>query len=223
MGSRTNSKRVVIVGAGGHGREVAEILLNQRACGGGPEVLGFIDDNRSLHGSQLDNLPVLGDWSWFDQNDHHGTGVICAVGTPAVCKKLVGRARQFGCDFVNAISPRAHISPLATIEEGVTIFPGVVVNTGSHIGSHSILNLACTVSHDSKIGPYCNVNPGVHLAGNVTIGEGCYIGMGANVIQGRNVGAWTIVGAGSVIIRDLPSRVTAVGVPARSIKAVESE
>ena len=94
------------------------------------------------------------------------------------------------------------------------MFPNTVANAGTVLADHCILNIAATVSHDTRIGTFSNINPGVQLAGNVTIGEGCYLGMGARVIQGISIGEWTTVGAGAVVIRDLPARVTAVGVPA---------
>ncbi len=138
-------KRVVIIGAGGHGREVAEVLRHQMEAKGGPEPIGFVDDNTNLHGKEFDKLPVLGDFSWFTKNDSQ-TGVICAVGTPRICRGLVERAAGIGLVFVSAISPLAQVSPLAKVGRGVVVFPGVIANTGSRIGSHSILNIASTVS-----------------------------------------------------------------------------
>lgn len=210
-------KRIVIIGSGGHGREVAEILAQQAAQMGAFTVQGFIDENKERHGQWIDGLPVLGDWDWVAANKD-GLAVICAVGTPAVMRLLVARAQALGIPFANAISPLAHVSPRATLGEGVVIFPHVIVNTGAVIGSYVTLNLAATVSHDTRIGEYCNINPGVHLAGNVTIGAGCYVGMGTNVIQGKSIGPNTIIGAGAVVNRDVPARVTAVGVPAKVIK-----
>lgn len=214
-------KQIVIIGAGGHGREVADIARHQAQAHKTVEVLGFIDDNRDLHGQSQDGLPVLGDWSWFESADLKDVTIVCAVGSPPVCRRLVERANALGLSFASVISPLAHISPLARLGRGVTVFPNVVVNTGAFVDSYSILNIAATVSHDVTVGRYCNINPGVHLAGNVMIGEGCYVGMGTNVIQGRTVGAWSVIGAGAAVIRDLPAGVTAVGVPAEIIKRRE--
>ncbi len=215
-------KQVVIIGAGGHGREVAEILRHQVRRGMGLSVLGFVDDDRSLHGQQVDGLPVLGDWTWFQCINRNEVSVICAVGLPHVCRRLVQRAQALGLSFVNAVSPLAHISAMACVGPGVTIFPHVVVNSGARLYGHCILNIGVSISHDTSVGSYCNLNPGVHVAGNVSIGEGCYIGMGANIIQGRSIGPWTTVGAGAAVIRDLPANVTAVGVPAKVIKTQEA-
>jgi sugar O-acyltransferase (sialic acid O-acetyltransferase NeuD family) len=212
-------QRIIIIGASGQGREVADILRHQSQVDSHIEIVGFVDDNSKLHGQTVDGLKVLGDWSWFDGVNRREVAVICAIGNPQICRRLVDRARQLGLSFANAISPLAQISSFARIGQG--IFPHVVVNTGAFVDSHTILNLGVTVSHDTQIGRCCNINPGVHLAGNVNLGEGCYIGMGTNVIQGLTIGEWSVVGAGAVVTRHLPANVTAVGVPAKIIKARE--
>ena len=213
--------KVVIIGAGGHASEVLGILLTCRANGDDIAPLGFIDENPDTHGQALDGFPVLGDFRWFEGVGHGEVEVICAVGTPQVCRKQACQAQALGLRFASAISPRSCISPHARIGQGVMIFPNVIVNTGAVIGDHVILNIAVTVSHDTVVGDFCNINPGAHLAGNVTVGEGCYIGMGANVIQGVTIGPWSIVGAGAVVVGDVPANVTAVGVPAKVIKRRE--
>ena len=212
---------MIIIGAGGQGREVADILRHQTKATQEIEAFGFVDENRELHGQSCDGLPVLGDWSWFEGADRGDLAVVCAIGSPKICRRLVERARSIGLSFANVVSPLAHISSFARLGEGVTIFPGVIINTGALVDSYSILNAGVIVSHDSTVGPYSNINPGARLAGNVKIGEGCYIGMGANVIQGITIGRWSVVGAGAVAINDIPPNATAVGVPAKVIKTRE--
>lgn len=211
-------KRVVIIGAGGHGREVAEILRHQSQQSNGLSLLGFIDENSSLHHELVDGLPILGDWSWFDGIGRSEVAVICGLGSPQITKRLAQRAALIDLAFVSAISPLAHVSPFAKLGEGIVMFPHAIANTGSFLGDHCILNVAATISHDTKVGRYVNINPGAHLAGNVSVGEGCYIGMGAQVIQGKSIGEWTVVGAGAVVTADLPANVTAVGIPAKVIR-----
>lgn len=212
---------VAIIGAGGHGREVADILRDQCDAGMPLTPMGFIDQNRELHGKEIDGLPVLGDFSWFETGNRSHVEVICAVGLPQICRRLVQQARKMGLNFASAISPLAHVSSRARLGDGVTIFPNVIINTGAFVDSYSILNVGVVLSHDATVGTYCNINPGARLAGNTTINEGCYVGMGTSVIQGRSVGSWSVVGAGAIVISDLPGNVTAVGVPAKTIKTRE--
>lgn len=210
--------QVVIVGAGGHAREVLDILFDIRRTGGDAEPIGFVDDNPELHGRVLAGVPVLGSIEWLKDANPESISVVCAVGTPRVQRILVQRVNELGFRFAQVISPRSYISSNAQIGQGVSIFPNAVVNSGAIIGDHVTLNVAATVSHDTVVKPYSNINPGVHLAGNVLIGEGCYIGMGANIIQGTSVDVWSVIGAGSVVVRNIPGHVTAVGVPARVVK-----
>jgi sugar O-acyltransferase (sialic acid O-acetyltransferase NeuD family) len=219
--SSNNTKRVVIIGAGAHGREVAEILRQPSQQGKAPEVLGFVDDTPALQHQVIDELPILGDWAWFQGIDRSEVAVICASGFSHTRKMLVERAKACGFGFANAISNVAYISPHSKIGEGVVIHQHAIACRGTLIEDHAILNLGSIVSHDTRIGCYGTVNPGVSLAGNVSIGEGCYLGIGSSVIQGISIGPWTTIGAGAAVVRDLPDNVTAVGVPARVIKRRE--
>jgi sugar O-acyltransferase (sialic acid O-acetyltransferase NeuD family) len=211
-------KEVVIIGAGGHAREVLEILLSCRANGSGVHVLGFIEEDART-GATMCGLPILGDFRWFDSFETGRVEVICAVGTPEITKSLVLKARKLGLRFASAISPLALISPSASIGRGVMIFPNVVVSCGVSIGNYVTLNVATTVSHDSRVGDYSSISPGVHIAGGVSIGRGCFAGMGCNVIQGVSVGDRSVLGAGAVVLDDVPAGVTSAGVPARIVSA----
>ena len=210
-------KRVVIIGAGGHAREVAEILRQQ--SGERLSVLGFVVDDPGIHAETIGGLPVLGNWSWLEGTDRSDLFLICAIGLPDVRKQLVERAVMQQFRFTNAISPLAYISPQARLGEGVMIFPFSFISAASSIGDHAIVNAGATVSHQTSVASYGTLSPGVHVAGNASIGEGCFLGIGASVIQGVTVGRWSIIGAGAAVIRDVPEYVTAAGVPAKVIKA----
>ena len=208
-------KKIVIIGAGGHAREVSDILVSCKHRGADIEVIGFIDE--SGHTAPIGGLPILGGFGWFEGVDRDEVGVTCAVGTPKVSRALIRRALDMNLQFVSALSPLASISPSAKIGRGVIVFPHVFVSCDVVIGNFVTLNVASTVSHDAKVGDFSNVSPGAHLAGNVSLGTGSFIGMGCNIIQGRSVGGWSVVGAGAVVLDDVPPRVTAVGVPARVV------
>jgi sugar O-acyltransferase (sialic acid O-acetyltransferase NeuD family) len=213
-------KRVVIIGAGAHGREVAEIIRHQSHKDPELLALGFVDDDPRLRHQIIDDLPVLGDLTWFEGVDRDEVSVICGSGFSEIRKKMVIRAQSLGLSFINAISPWAYTSPNSRIGEGVVMYPNSIASRGTSIGDHALINLGAIVSHDTTVGSYGTINPGVNLAGNVTLGEGCYLGAGCSVIQGINIGAWAVVGAGAAVIRDLPESVTAVGVPAKIIERV---
>ena len=214
---------IVIIGAGGHGREVADIVRHQSKDDSTIDLLGFLDENPGVWGSVRDDLPVLGGWSWLENRSRDDIRVLSAVGAPGVTRRLTAQAERLGFRFAQAISPRAWISPFAHLGSGITVFPDVVINTGATLHDHCIVNVGATISHDCEIGTYSFIAPGVHLAGNVSVGEACWIGLGANIIQRCSIGARSVVGAGAVVIRDLDADVTAVGVPARIIQSRTEE
>ena len=215
-------ERVVIIGAGGHAREVVEILRHQSRGGAGPRVVGFVVDDPPAHGAEVSGLPILGDWSWFEGADRGGLAVICAVGLPQLRKRMIGRAKAEGLPFASALSPLAYLSREAELGEGVMIFPHSFVSAGGSVGDHAVLNVGATVSHDARVGAYATLGPGARLAGGASAGEGCYLGINSSVIERVSVGAWATVGGGACVTRDLPENVTAVGLPARVVKIKET-
>ena len=215
-------KRVVIIGAGGHGRDVAAIIRHQAEIRTGPALLGFVVDSEWLSEGGASDVPILGDWSWFENAEREDLAVICAVGDPATRKRLVEKAESLGLPFTNAISPSAHIAPDAKIGAGVMIFPQSVIGRNVLFSDHAIVNAGSTLGHDSQVARYGTIGPGVHLSGNVSIGEGCDLGVGSSVIPGVAIGAWTTIGAGAAVTRDIPDHVIAAGVPARIIKTKQA-
>ena len=147
-------KRVIIIGAGGHGREVADILRHQAQLGAELSIQGFIDEDPDLHNKVINDLPVLGDWSWFEGVDRSEIAVLCAVGSPQRRKRLAERAVSIGLSFTNAISPLAQISPYARIGEGVTLFPFSLAGANTFIDDHAILNADWPLQHAQSRSPF---------------------------------------------------------------------
>lgn len=214
-------KRVVIIGAGGLAREVADIFAACNQVRQEYEIVGFIDENPASHGAALNGFPVLGDLSWFDGVDKTKICVITGIGNPVSRRKVVDKALKQSLQFCNVIHPTAVVTPFITYGVGLVITAGCVLTNQIVIGNHVYLNLDCTVGHDTTIDAFCNINPGVHISGYVHLETGCEIGTGAAIIQGVTIGKWSIVGAGAVVTADLPANVTAVGVPAKVIKTRE--
>jgi sugar O-acyltransferase (sialic acid O-acetyltransferase NeuD family) len=213
-GPAPSMKHVVIIGSGGHGREVRDLMMDAVSCGT-VTILGFIDEDRSVSGETRDGLPILGGWQWLAGQELSNLAAVVAVGVPSAVRRLAHCARSWGLGFIDVVSPTSRISPRAALGEGVVLFPHTYLGPGARLGDHVCLNVGASVSHDTVIGAYTIVNPGARIAGNVFVGEGCYIGMGSQILQGRRVGAGTVIGAGAVVLKDLPASVTAIGVPAK--------
>lgn len=198
--------KMVIVGSGGHGIVVADILDAAEHM----TPLGFIA--REAGPDELP-LPFLGDESALESVEHDG--LVVAVGDNQIRKRLFEQFMQDDETIVSAVHPSAIISPSAVIGPGCMICAGVVVNPGAVIGANTILNTGCTIDHHSNICDHVHIAPGVNLAGNVTVGEGAFVGIGSCAMQSITIGEWSTVGAGASVIREVPARTTVVGVPAR--------
>src|SRR5438270_4867693 len=206
---------VVIIGAGGAGREASWAFRQDNHLHKKWNVLGFIDEAPALQNLTFCEVPVLGDFAWLKRNSRKNFQVLCPVGNPRVRRQLVQRTSDLGLAFCSVIDPTAHVSPWIDIGPGSLVCAGTILTTHVKIGSHSVINIASTISHDTIVGDYCNINPGCHLAGAVQVGDGVDLGMGTSVIQNKKIGEWSVVGAGAVVTTDIPSNVTAVGIPCR--------
>lgn len=209
------SQRVVIIGAGGHGQVVADILWQMRVAGLDVTPIGYLDDNLLLAGQRFQDVPVLGRVADLASVPHDA--VVVAVGDNATRRRLYGALAGRSERMQICCHPRAVIAGGVSVGPGAMICAGVVINPGSSVGANAILNTGCTVDHHNRIGDHAHIAPGVHLGGDVTIGEGALVGIGATVLPGRRVGDWSIVGAASLLRRDLGAGMMAVGVPARAI------
>jgi sugar O-acyltransferase (sialic acid O-acetyltransferase NeuD family) len=204
---------VLILGAGGHAQVVADILWRMQEAGADVTPVGYLDDNPALLDQHFLDLPVLGCLADLPNIAHDA--VIVGIGDNTTRRGVFRRLQSQGERLIAACHPQAVIAPDVLVGPGSMICAGVVVNPGSHIGANVILNTGCTVDHHNHIADHVHLAPGVHLGGEVTIGEGTFVGIGSTVIPGRTIGAWTMIGAGSVVNKDIPDQVTAVGVPAR--------
>lgn len=211
-------RSVVIVGAGGFGREVLEIFKDENRISKSWNILGFVDENRQLHGKVLNGYPVLGGLDWLRAHNSENLGCVVAIGTCETRKQVVERLEEIGVNFHNAVHPSVIMSDSVQMGTDVIICAGSILTVNIKIGDHVHININSTIGHDAVIGRYCTINPIVAINGNNHLGEGVYVGTGATFIQGISIGSWSTIGAGAVVIGDIPEKVTAVGVPAKVIK-----
>ena len=214
-------KDLIIIGAGGFGREVAWLVerINEKE----PvwNILGFIDDNKDIQGSFINSYKVLGTMDAIASFPE--AYYLCAVGGSRVRRKVIEKAKNTlnNIKFATVIDPSVIYSNSVEIGEGTIICAGNILTVNITIGNHVIINLDCTVGHDSILGDYDTLYPSVNVSGMSHIGQCTEIGTGAQLIQGMAVGSNSIVGAGSVVVREIPDNCTAVGCPAKPIKFFE--
>lgn len=214
-------KNIVIIGAGGVGREVSLIIQQINELEQTWNLLGFIDDNTDNWGKVINGYSVIGgiDSLEFLSND---TYIVIAIANYKVKKNIVNKINN-KFKFATIVHPKVWIHDYITVGEGTIIYEGAILTANIEIGNHVIISPKCGVGHDSIIKDYVSLLWNVNVSGNDLIEEGVMMGSGSTVIQGKKIGKGSIIGAGAVVVNDIESFSTAVGVPAKVIKSDKSK
>ena len=214
-------KNIVIIGAGGVGREVSLIIQQINELEQTWNLLGFIDDNTDNWGKVINGYSVIGgiDSLEFLSND---TYIVIAIANYKVKKNIVNKINN-KFKFATIVHPKVWIHDYMTVGEGTIIYEGAILTANIEIGNHVIISPKCGVGHDSIIKDYVSLLWNVNVSGNDLIEEGVMMGSGSTVIQGKKIGKGSIIGAGAVVVNDIESFSTAVGVPAKVIKSDKSK
>jgi sugar O-acyltransferase (sialic acid O-acetyltransferase NeuD family) len=209
---------VIVLGAGGHGRECAwlirQLIREQRHQA--LVLRGFADDDPAAHGRVIGELAVLGTVEEVALRLLPASKLALGVGAPRRKRALVSQlgdgARQ---RFLTLIHSSSVIAETTALGHGVTIAALAVVSVDTAVGDFSSINVQVAIGHDTRIGRYVNINPGAHIAGAVQIDDGAEIGIGASVRQGIRIHEGALIGAGAVVVHDVPANAVVMGVPAR--------
>lgn len=212
-------KNIAIVGAGGLGREVLVLLHQINASQQIWNIIGFYDDDATLHGTDIDGIPCLGGISvlqYFPDELY----LVLAVGSPAAKASIASQITNPVVRYATLVHPLAQPHPYqhVALGPGTLVFQGAVLTRGIHVGKHVLLYMNCTIAHEAAIGDFSSIMPGATISGNTKLGSGVLIGANAVVLQGLRIGNNTKVGAGAVVTTAIPAACTAVGIPAKVIR-----
>lgn len=200
---RSEKKKVIIVGAGGHGKVIADIIkLN------GDEIIGYLDDKSP---EELPDYKIIGKTSEIKKDENW---YIIAVGDSYIREKLM----KTEANWYTAIHPTAVVASDVTIGEGTCVMANVVINPGTKVKKGVIINTAVTIDHDCKIEQFVHIAPGSHLSGTVTVEEHTWIGVGSIVSNNIKICSKCKIGAGGVVIKDITKAGTYVGVPVKNVR-----
>ncbi|MEU3841022.1 acetyltransferase [Streptomyces sp. NPDC028635] len=206
---------LLIVGAGGFARETAQAVRDA----GDATLLGHLDDNRALHGTDVDGVPVLGGTDLV--HDLPDALVVICVGNPRDYGARARLARRLGLPedrYATVVHPSAAVSATSRIGPGSVLLAHCALTAAVHVGAHVAVMPHTVLTHDDVVEDYVTVAAGVRLGGGVRLGTGSYVGSGALVREGTTVGAWSQIGMGSTVLGDVPPGEIWVGSPARRLR-----
>lgn len=209
-------KDIIIIGAGGFGREVAWLIERINQIHPTWRILGFADDTPGKLNQVIDRYKVI--CTVDNISMYPEAFVVCAIGNAKARRNVISRISN---NFATLIDPSVIMSDRVAVHDGCIICAGSIITVNVDIGKYTIINLDCTIGHDVCLGSYITVYPSVNISGNCIIEDCVEIGTGSHVIQQKRIGAGTIIGAGSVVIKDIPANCVAVGAPAKPIKFCE--
>ena len=207
------TKQLVILGAGGHGKVVADCALATKQF----DSVMFLD-SRYPDVEEVMGQAVIGDTEDLARHISDDKHFFVAVGHNQARQRLTEALLQLNANLATLIHPSAVVSDFSEIGIGTLVCANAVINPATQIGKGCIINTSASVDHDCIIGDYVHIAPGTRLAGTVTVGDRTFIGIGSAVIPNVSIGEDCIVGAGSTLLNDLSAQTTAVGTPARKIK-----
>lgn len=211
-------KDIAIFGVGGFGREVLALIKDINRVTPTWNIVGFFDDGHE-RGEIINGYPILGKTEDLNSRETP-ISMAVSIGNPIVKKRILDGITNPLVDYPTLIHPTVWIGDKEFVDVGCgcIICAGNLITTNIRIEDFVILNLGCTVGHDTVIKKYSAFMPSVNISGEVIVGEGVYVGTGAKIINQLEIGDYAIVGAGAVVSKTLPPNCTAVGVPAKPIK-----
>lgn len=208
-------KELHIVGAGGFGRELLAWVRQHPECGRAWQPVGFVDDDPSALEASDVHLPVVGNTETVPVNEN--TVFVCALGRPAVKRRMIGRLQARGATFLTFVHPTATIGERVRIGVGSVLCPGVILTSDIELGDFVLFNCGASAGHDAVVGDYASVSGHVDLTSRTRIGEDVFVGSHAVVIPGVEVGRGSVIGAGAVVVSPVKPGLTVFGNPARPL------
>lgn len=202
--------KLLIIGASGHGKVVADIALKMNKW----NTISFLDDDESIKTSL--GLKVIGKSAdAFQKIEEYD--IFVGIGNNEIRKKIQNALEAKGVILPVLIHPNAIIGEQVTLSTGSVVMAGAIINCSTKIGKGCIINTGSTIDHDNDIEDFVHISPGAHLAGTVRVGQGSWLGLGSVVCNDIYITSGCKVGAGAVVVKDITEAGVYVGVPVRRV------
>lgn len=213
-------KKIVLIGAGGFGREVASIIEVLNSIKPTYELLGFLDDGEQYYeGMIINGYPWLGKTDWALA--HKDVLYNCTIGNPAIKGSIQDSLTAQGIRFETIVAFGGYIGPYTEIGPGCVFYGGVTISVNCKIGAGVLMNQMVNIGHDVEIGDYTTIMPTTGISGNCKIGKEVRIGGHAFIVPGRKVGDGATIAAGSIVFSNVKAGTTVLGNPAKRMTAIE--
>ena len=209
-------KQLIIMGAGGCGREVLQIALNINQLCNRWDNIAFLDYDEHILDNKKCSAKVIGndDNYSIQENDEF----VCAIGNSKIREKTMAKMEQKGAKFINLIHPTAVIADSAVLSTGIIVYPYSIITADTYIGKGCIINMNCTIAHDITIGDFSTISPSCDITGHCTIGKHVFMGVGARIIPSITIGDNAFIGAGSIVMTKVKADRKVLGNPAKVIQ-----
>ncbi|MFE6995719.1 NeuD/PglB/VioB family sugar acetyltransferase [Microbacterium sp. NPDC057659] len=214
---------IVVVGAGGFGRETLDVIEAINAAADAPvwNIVGVVDDGPAeIQAERLEarGIPLLGGLEALREQGA-GCRYVIGIGSPAIRARIAATIEPWGHRAVTLVHPAAVVGTQTELGPGTVVCGGVQLSTNLRVGEHVHVNPGAIIGHDTLLDDFVSVNPGAVISGEVRVRRETLIGAGATVLQGLEVGAGAVVGAAACVTKDVEARTTVIGVPARGMEA----
>ena len=210
-------KKVIIIGAGDHGRGALEIFKASNKRRLEYDVVGFVDDDPSKFQRKIDGVPVLGPVSGLKKQLNGNLSYILAISQCGTKRQIIEVLGSLPLNFINAIHPTAIIGSDVQMGSGNIIAAGAVIAYNTVFKTHITINLNTTVGHDCLINEYVTIAPGVNIGGRVRLDQGCDIGPNCTISKGVTIGNWSCLGPSTVVLKEIAPMKNYFGNPARPV------
>ncbi|EJS00699.1 acetyltransferase [Bacillus mycoides] len=203
-------KKLLVIGAGGHGKVIADIALKMNKW----EYIAFLDDDDVKTSMGIEIIDKSTSVSKYIKD----YDLFVGIGNNVIREKVQEQLEEQGASMPVLIHPSAIIGEEVYLKAGTVVMAGTVINCCTKIGKGCIINTASTIDHDNIIEDYVHISPGANLAGTVKVGRSTWLGIGSVISNNVNIAGNCKIGAGAVVIKDITELGTYVGVPARRLQ-----
>ncbi len=209
---------IIIIGAGGMGKDVLWTINDYNKKFEKYNVIGFLDDNYTKHEKAIHKIPIIGKLNWIKKNYKKNIKYCIAIGDSNTREKIILEVKKYKIKFETIIHPSVIKTKSIKIGKGTIIQAGCIIPLDVEIGKHVIININTTLGHDCKIKDYVTISPGVNINGKNEIGKNTLIGSGVSTAENTKIGKYSIIGIGSTVSKNVPDYCTYLGNPGRIIK-----